>query len=124
MKKLISTMVFVLGVVALSFAQEATNTATSQGTEALAKSKTSGMYVFTMPQGTTSDEVAQAASYYKNNFTVDYDAGANEASIRITGDPGQSRQIMIRFLSGCGASFVDVDGTAEKLMVFHANHLE
>mmetsp|Transcript_2620 Transcript_2620/g.3625 ORF Transcript_2620/g.3625 Transcript_2620/m.3625 type:complete len:125 (-) Transcript_2620:29-403(-) len=124
MKKLISTIAFVLGVVALSFAQEATNTAASQGSEALETSKTSGSYVFTLPQGTTSDEVTQAASYYKNNFTVEYDAGANEAAIKIIGDPGQSRQIMIRFLSGCGVAYVDVDGTSEKLMEFHANHLK
>ncbi len=117
-------MAFVLGVVALSFAQEPTNTASSQGTEALAKSKTSGNYVFALPQGTTSEEVTKAAAYYTDHFTVEYDAGANEASINIIGDAGQSRQIMIRFLSGCGVAFVDVDGTPEKLMDFHANHLK
>lgn len=124
MKKLISTIAFVLGVVALSFAQEATNTATSQGAEALAASKVSGSYVYALPEGTTSDEVEQAASYYKNHFEVSYDAGSNEATVKITGEAMQSGQIMMRFLSGCGASFVDVDGTTFPLMEFHANHIK
>lgn len=124
MKKLISTIAFVLGVVALSFAQEASNTAQSQGSEALAKSKMSGTYVYTLPEGTTSDEVQKAASYYTKYFTVNYDNASQEAAIEIVGETNPSTQIMLRFLSGCGVRYVDVDGEAKQLNIFYADHVK
>lgn len=124
MKKLISTIAFVLGVVAMSFAQEATNTAISEGSEALAKSKESGMYAYTLPQGTTSDEVSLAASYYTDYFTVAFDEASLEATIEVTGDAAPSRQITLRFLSGCGVLFVDVDGSTKQLSAFYGDHVK
>ena len=124
MKKLIATFTFVLGLFALSFAQEADNTAISQGSESLAESKESGSYLYTLPQGTTAEEVEKAASYYKKYFTVAYDATNQEASIDIVGETGPSTQIMLRFLSGCGVRYVEVDGQTKQLNIFYADHVK
>lgn len=124
MKKFISTIAFVFGVFALSFAQTATNTAITEGSEELAKSKVSGSYVYTLPQGTTSDEVSKAASYYKQYFTVNYEQTSQEASIEIVGDAAPSRQIILRFLSGCGVRYIEVDGESKALDVFYEDNLK
>ena len=89
MKKLISTLAFVLGVVALSFAQDAKNTAISQGAKELANSKETGVYVYTLPEGVTQEEVTKMASYYPDYFTVSYDASSREASVEITGETAE-----------------------------------
>jgi len=124
MKKLISTLAFVLGVVALSFAQDAKNTAMSQGAEELANSKESGTYVYTLPEGITDEEVTKAASYYPGYFTVSYDASSREASVAITGEAGPSSQVMLRFLSGCGVRYVNVDGEDHQLNLFYVEYLK
>jgi len=123
MKKLISTIAFVLGIVALSFAQDATNTAISEGADALAKSKTSGVYNYVLPEGTTQDEVQKSASYYKEYFTVDYDNNTRKVTVNITGDEGSSRQVMLRLLSSVGALYVDVDGEVEQLNVHYTSYI-
>jgi VCBS repeat-containing protein len=124
MKKLISTLAFVLGVVALSFAQDVKNTAVSQGATELANSKMSGTYVYTLPEGTTDEQVTKAASYYTDYFTVSYDASSREATVNITGETSPSSQVMLRFLSGCGVMYVDVDGESHQLNLFYADYVK
>ncbi len=124
MKKLISTLAFVLGVVALSFAQDAKNTAMSQGAQELATSKTTGTYVYTLPEGTTEEQVEKSASYYTEFFNVAYDASTGEATVEITGETGPSSQVMLRFLSGCGVRYVDVDGESHQLNLFYAEFVK
>lgn len=124
MKKLISTLAFVLGVVALSFAQDAKNTAVSQGAQELANSKDTGVYVYTLPEGVTQEEVTKMASYYPDYFTVSYDASSREASVEITGETAPSTQVMLRFLSGCGVMYVDVDGDSHQLNLFYADFVK
>lgn len=125
MKKLISTVAFALGVVAMSFAQQADNTAASKGAEALVASKESGTYVYTLPQTTTAEQVEKAASYYTKYFTVAFDETSKEASIEIVGeDVNASSQVMLRFLSGCGVMYVDVDGEVKQLNIFYADHVK
>ncbi|MCR9172682.1 MAG: hypothetical protein NXI10_09335 [bacterium] len=124
MKKLISTLAFVLGVVALSFAQDVKNTAMSQGSEALLKSKETGTYLYTLPAGTTSEQVTKAASYYTNYFTVNFDETSREAKVEIIGDKAPSTQVMLRFLSGCGVMYVNVDGEDHQLNMFYADYVK
>jgi len=124
MKKLIATFSFVLGVVALSFGQNPSNTAMTEGADALEKSKSTGTYVYTLPEGTTDAEVTKAASYYPDFFTVSFDESTLEATVEITGETKQSSQIMMRFLSGCGVSYVNVEGQEYQLHGFYQNHIE
>lgn len=124
MKKLISTIAFVLGLVALSFAQDATNTASAQGADALVKSKSSGTYVYVLPEGTTQAEVEKSATYYVDYFTVDYANDSREATITLVGEAQSSTRVMMRFLSGCGAAYVNVDGETKRLDEFYNAHLK
>ena len=124
MKKLIATFTFVLGLVALSFGQDASNTAMTEGADALQKSKSTGTYVYKMPNGTTDAEVTKAASYYKDFFTVSFDESTLEATVEITGEKQPSTQIMMRFLSGSGVSYVNVEGKDYDLQAFYTDHLK
>lgn len=125
MKKLISTFAFVLCFVAMSLAQDATNTAATDGVDALLKSKESGSYVYTLPSSATEERVEKAASYYPKYFTVDFNATSHEASISIVGeDEKMARSVMLRFLSGCGVHFVTVDEETLKLGEFMEQHLQ
>jgi len=124
MKKLISTFVCVMGFVAMSFAQDATNTAVTNGTDALAKSKASGAYVYTLPETATNEMVEKASSYYVSHFTVDFDDAINEAKITLLTEEASSRFIMVRFLSGCGVRYLEVDGQALELQEFMDKHLQ
>jgi hypothetical protein len=77
-----------------------------------------------LPDGTTEEQVTKAASYYPDYFTVSYDASSREATVTIKGEQAQSSQIMIRFLSGCGVRYVDVDGENHQLNLFYAEYLK
>lgn len=124
MKKMIATISFVLGVVALSFAQEATNTAMIESAESIEKGKQTGTYVFVMPQETTEEKVNKMATYYVDYFTVTYDASSREAAIEIVGDVKPSAKVMLRFLSGCGVSYIDVEGNTMTMQDFHQDYLQ
>lgn len=124
MKKLFSTFVFVVGFVALSLAQDASNTAVTAGADALAKSKSAGSYVYTLPEAVTVDQVQKGASYYVDYFSVTFDDATQEASIEMANDEASSRTIMMRFLSTCGVRFVKVDNDTLQLQEFMEKHLQ
>lgn len=125
MKKLISTLAFVLCFVAMSFAQDGSNTAATQGADALLKSKETGAYVYTMPTSATQERVDKAASYYPNYFTVEFDATSHEAAVNFVGEDEKAcRAVMMRFLSGCGIQYVLVDEDTLRLSEFMEQHLQ
>ncbi len=124
MKKLIATFVCVMGFVAMSLAQDATNTAGTSGADALIKSKASGEYVYTLPQAVTADLISQKAAYYVKFFTVTFDEANHEATVNMLNDEVSSRAVMIRLLTGCGVQFVEVDGEALQLQAFMDKHLQ
>ena len=80
MKKFVYTMFAVLFVTFATNAQEPAELAVSKGTEALAKSKSSGEYTFTLPSNVTKEDVAKSSKYYTHYFTVDFDAKAHNAT--------------------------------------------
>lgn len=125
MKKLISTFAFILGFVALGFAQEVGNTAVSQGAELLIKSKESGTYVFTLPSENTAEHVEKVAVYYKTYFTVEFNDESNEATLTMIGDDAKmSRMVMMRFMSSCKVAFFDVDGTTLSFNDFRDTYVD
>lgn len=124
MKKLISTFVFVVGFVAISLAQDASNTAMTSGADALMKSKASGAYVYTLPENVTNDQVGQAAQYYTQYFTVDFDDASNEATLTMMNEKDSNRAVMVRFLSACGVKYVTIDGSDLNLQEFMEQHLQ
>lgn len=125
MKRIITTLTFVLSFVVLGFSQEAGNTAISQGKEQLSQSKESGVYLFTLPAENTSEHVEKVKAYYKTYFTVDFNETSKEATLTMIGDdPKMCRMVMMRFMSSCKVAFFDVDGTAVSFNEFRDSYLK
>jgi hypothetical protein len=114
MKKLVSTLFILLGLVTFSFAQEAHTIAVSNGAEALNSSKVSGDYEFTLPSTLTEEQVVKNASYYTSILTVTFDKGSNKASIHMLSNEQKDRYVLARFLTACKIQHVKVgDDTVE-----------
>ena len=109
MKKIIYTLFVLIGFMSMSFAQEKSEIANSEGKTELLKSKESGEYVFVLPAGLTKDQVAKNASYYTSMFSVAYDENSYEAKVTILDNAPKSRFVIARFLSACGIRFVKVN---------------
>jgi len=118
MKKIISTLLFVVALVTFGFSQEANNTALTNGTEALAESKTSGVYEFTLPSDLTKDNVEANAKYYTSVFTVDFDESSHVAKITMIQNELKDRYVITRLLTSCKVNYVQVGETSYKLYDF------
>lgn len=110
MKRLIYTLFAVMLVSFAANAQEPAELAVSKGGDALAKSKISGEYVFTLPASVSKEDVEKSAKYYTHYFTVNFDAGSHDAKVVLTNNEIKSRYVIARFLSSCGVRFITVDG--------------
>ena len=118
MKKIISTLLFVVGFVAFSFSQNAENTALTNGTEDLASSKVSGVYEYTLPSNITKESVDASAKYYTSVFTVAFDEGTHKATITMIDNKLRNRYVMTRLLTACKVTFVTVDEKTYELYDF------
>ena len=118
MKKIISTLLFVVGLVSFTFAQDANNTALTNGTEELAASKTSGVYEFTLPSSLTKEDVEKSAKYYTSIFSLEFDEGSHVATITMIDNSLKNRYVMTRLLTACKVNYVNVDETSYQLYDF------
>lgn len=123
MKKIISTITCIIGFVAMSFAQDAMNTATTMGHDALVASKASGEFVYTLPSEVTNETVEKSAAYYTSYFTVDFNDAENVATLNMVTNDEKSRYVMLRFLTSCGVRYVKVDGETLEYDKFVENYL-
>ncbi len=123
MKKIISTLLVVIGFATVSFSQTEAAVANSAGKTALEASKTSGQYSFTLPESATPESVAKNAGYYTDYFTVAYDEASRVANISMVYNEPQSRIIIARFLSASGAREVEIDGVNYSIGDFIQNYL-
>ena len=98
MKKIISTLFFLVGLLSFSFSQEAHQIAASKGAEDLAASKTSGVYEFTLPS--TLDEASHKATLTMVDNTL------------------KNRYVMVRLLTACKVTHVTVDDETLQLYDF------
>jgi len=123
MKKLFYTLMLLVGFATVSFAQEASQTAVSKGTEALANSKASGDYVFVL-NGKTESEISDAAAYYKQYFTVNFDESSQTVKINMVENDERARAVIVRFLVASGVRNVDVDGNSVSINDFMTKYLQ
>jgi hypothetical protein len=123
MKKLINTLILVVGIAGFTFAQDA-NTAKSNGAKALSASKTSGVYELTMPAEVTADKVEQSSKYYTHYFTVSFDDKSNVATITMAQNDSKSRYVISRFLAACGVLNVIIDDKTVKSSEFAEDYLK
>ena len=124
MKKIISTLFFVVGLMSIGFAQEANELALTNGTEELATSKTSGVYEFTLPASITKEKLESSAKYYTPYFTVAFDEASHIATITMIDNTLKNRYVIARMLTACNIKFLKVDEESYQLYDFIDKYLK
>ncbi|MES2799024.1 MAG: hypothetical protein V4638_03345 [Bacteroidota bacterium] len=109
MKTLFCTLILAAGLSSVAMAQE--GVAVSPSKTEIAAGKTSGNFKFTLPEGTTAEDVAQNSKYYTHYFTVNYDAKSRVADITMISNDEKSRSVIIRFLVANSVEKLNIDGT-------------
>ena len=124
MKKLIYSIVLLVSMSSLTYAQEAESIAKSNGKVELVQSKTTGVYQFSFATDRTAESVEKAASYYTSNFTVDFDEASNTATINLVENDVTSRTVIARFLAVNQVKFIEIDGMNVEMYVFIESYLK
>ena len=106
MKSILTTLLLFLGL-NFSFAQ---HTAIVKQTSDITSLKSSGKGMITLPEGLTSDVVAEKAKYYTHYFTVQYDEKSSVASFTMVENDDRARSIITRFLAACDVNDVKIEG--------------
>lgn len=120
--------IFAIALVALStsalFAQDGGVLKANAGTlKAIETGKTSGVFEFTLPESVTAEQVANAAKYYTQYFTVNFDAKSHQAKIKMEYNQADSRFVIMRFLVSNNIKEIVMDGTTYNLEVFFSKFM-
>lgn len=115
------TSLFLAGTSA--FAQDRSTVATAQTKTELSASKSSGKYFITLPDGMTSEEVAENSKFYTRIFTISFDEKTDVATITMIENSDKSRHVIVRFLTSCGVQSVLVEGREMMLEDFFTNFM-
>ena len=123
MRKLLYTLIAVLGFTTMSFAQEASNTAQAADKLELISSKESGEYTFTFPSSISIQEIEKKALNYNEMITVSIDATSHKVTIGMVENTDMNRKIMVRMMMSCGIQYVNVNGEDLEMYNFLKAHL-
>ena len=104
-------------------AQDRSTVATAQSKAELTASKSSGKYLITLPDGMTSEEVAENSKFYTRIFTISFDEKSDVATITMIENSDKSRHVIVRFLTSCGVQSVLVEGREMMLEDFFTNYM-
>jgi len=110
MKTFFLSLIAVIGLSTVSFAQDGSNSATAQSKTQLASAKESGMFTFVMPSTLTAEEVTKNSKYYVHYFTTEFNASTKEVKLKMVANDEMGRRVITRFLASCGVQNVIVDG--------------
>jgi len=124
MMKLIYSLVLMVCMTSLTYAQEVENVVKSNGKRELVKSKTTGEYQFFFDSERTKESVEKAASYYVSNFTVNFDPEANKVTLKMVENNVTSRTKVARFLAVNQIMFIEIDGATIGLSEFTESYLK
>lgn len=124
MKRLFFSLLTVMSIASFSFAQDSKSTAVAQSSKDLVESKTSGNYIFTLPETVTSEDVAKNSKYYVHYFTVEFDDNTQQANIKMISNDDKSRHVIMRFLTANQIQNVQVDGKSYSLDQFFENYMK
>jgi hypothetical protein len=122
MRTLFLSVLTVVSMVTMSYAQDVTS-ATAQSKTELISSKKTGNYSFILGNKLSADEVAKNAQYYVHYFTVDYSVKTNEAKITMIENDEKNRHIVVRFLTACGIQNVIIEGKSITTDEFFVNYM-
>lgn len=123
MKKLVYTLMFLVGFSSIGFAQEANEIALTQGASALENSKKAGEYTFTLA-GKTSSEIATNSNYYTNYFTVEFNEATQVTKLTMVENDERARTVIMRFLVSSGVRYTNVDGKVISVHDFMSTYLQ
>ena len=123
MRTLFLSVLTVVSMVTMSYAQDVTS-ATAQSKTELISSKKTGNYSFILGNKLSADEVAKNAQYYVHYFTVDYSEKTNEAKITMIENDEKTRHVAVRFLTACGIQNVIIDGRTISTEEFYINFMK
>lgn len=123
MKNLFITIIAILNLSTLTFAQEKTNTAASQSKSELQASKESGTYTFVLPEGLSAEDAVKNAMYYIHYFSVEYNEKLHTAEIEMISNDAKSRNVIKRYLTACGVRYVKVDSETLSLDEFFNRYI-
>lgn len=104
-KLLLLTLVCFASV--LSFGQKVANASA----ESLQKGKTSGTFVFVMPNDVTAAEVDGVKNYYKQYFTTTMDEKKHELTVVLVNKDEMSMKVINRLMVSLEVSGFSVGGT-------------
>ncbi len=122
MRTLFLSVLTVVSLVTMSYAQEI-NSATAQSKTELILSKETGNYSFILGNKLSAEEVAKNAQYYIHYFTVVYSEKTNEAKITMIENDEKNRHIVVRFLTACGIQNVIIEGKSITIDEFFVNYM-
>lgn len=123
MKKLVYTLMLLVGFATVSFAQEASEIVVTEGSEELEKSKSDGEYVFVM-NGKTEGDISKAATHYVHYFKVAFDESTQTAKIEMIENDERARAVIMRFLVASGVRHADIDGKIVSVNDLMMNYLK
>ncbi|MDG1331394.1 MAG: hypothetical protein P8P74_03645 [Crocinitomicaceae bacterium] len=123
MKKLVYTLMLLVGFATVSFAQEASEIVVTEGSEELTNSKKYGDYVFVM-SGKTEGEITEKASRYTLYFTVVFDEPSQTVKLEMVENDSRARSVIMRFLVSSGIRHADVDGKIIPINEFMTGYLQ
>lgn len=122
MKKLLYTLLLIVGFTAVGFAQEASEIVKTEGAKELENSKADGEYIFVFT-GKTAKDMTDAAKYYTNYFTVDFNESTQTAKINMVQNDERGRSVIVRLFSASGVRNVSIDGEIISLNDFMTGYL-
>ena len=123
MKKLLYTLIVLLGLGSIAFGQDKREVAHSKKSE-LVRSKDSGKYKFVLSSDLSKEEVDKNAKYYTHYFTVRFDEVSHEVSLDLIENEAKSRLVISRFLTACGVNYIKVDQENVSLGDFTERYLK
>jgi hypothetical protein len=115
----LTSVLFILFSCTTVLGQEKSKEAVSKSKTELVQSKTSGLYSFSLPVGTTDEQVQQNSKYYTNYFTVNYDVATQTANITMITNDERSRHVICRFLIASGVETINVEGKKMEVESFY-----
>jgi hypothetical protein len=123
MKKLVYTLMLLVGFATVSFAQEANEIVVTEGSEELVNSKRDGEYTFVL-NGKTEGDISGAAAHYTHYFKVVFEESKQTVKLEMIENDARARAVIMRFLVASGVRHADVDGKIIPINEFMTNHLQ
>lgn len=106
MKKLIGLIAFCIITIG-TFAQTAT---VNGDEEQMKRAVEEGVFMFTLPETATVEQVQKSANFYTDYFTVDYNDEQKTTKIVMIDNDAMTRRIITRFLISNKIQTVDFNG--------------